>query len=87
VLTQLEDCRAGTQVPPAVAETIRRIDEKFRLLGGTDTLSWSFGVNPCRAHMFFEATKAHRRLTEDELSACGRSLLEAALSATAPPRR
>jgi hypothetical protein len=78
VLADLHQCK-GNDVPVAVGETLRKVDEKFRRLVVSEEDSWNFGVNPCRVQKIRAAEKNKSTVTASELESCEKSLLEMAV--------
>lgn len=75
LLAELQACR-GNEVPPAVAEAMRKVDEQFRRLLLSDEDSWNIGVNPCRVQRIRAAEVSRSTVTRGELESCQKSLLE-----------
>jgi hypothetical protein len=75
VLADLRQCK-GNDVPVAVGETLRKVDEKFRRLVVSEEDSWNFGVNPCRVQKISDAEKNKSTVAALELGNCEKSLLE-----------
>ena len=72
---ELKACQ-GNEVPPAFAETIRKVEERLRRLTASEEDSWNFGVNPCRVQKIGDAETKKGAVTRSELESCPRSLLE-----------
>jgi hypothetical protein len=75
VIEELGHCR-GNEVPPAVGEAMRMVDERFRRLVVSEEDSWSFGVNPCRVQKVRAAEESRSTVTASQLGECQKSLLE-----------
>jgi len=75
ILDDLGRCE-GNRVQVTVAETIRKVDEKFHRLTMSEEDSWNFGVNPCRVQKISDAEKNKSTVTARELGNCEKSLLE-----------
>jgi hypothetical protein len=75
ILADLRECR-GNDVPPAVGETMRKVDEQIRKLVVSEEDSWNFGVNPCRVQKIRVAEESKSTVTSAELASCEKSLLE-----------
>lgn len=75
IYEELRACQ-GNEVPPAIAETIRKVEERLRRLSASEEDSWNFGVNPCRVQKISDAEKRKSTVTPAELETCERSLLE-----------
>jgi hypothetical protein len=80
ILAELRECR-GNDVPVALGETIRKVDEQFRNLVVSEQDSWNFGVNPCRVQKISEAEEHDSTVTESDLAGCEKSLLERTVEA------
>jgi hypothetical protein len=76
ILADLRECR-GNNVPVAVGETMKKLDERLRRLVVSDEDSWNFGVNPCRVQRISAAEREKSRVPE--LESCEKSLLETAV--------
>ena len=70
----------GNEVPPAIAETIRKVEEPLRRLSVSEEDSWNVGVNPCRVQKISDAEKNHSTITALDLERCETSLLERTVS-------
>ena len=75
IVEELGRC-TGNDVPPAVGETLRKVDERFRRLVVSEEDSWNFGVNPCRVQKVRAAEESKTTVTPSELEGCQKSLLE-----------
>jgi len=82
ILAELGHCQ-GNDVPVAVGETIRKVDDQFRRLTVSETDSWNFGVNPCRVQKIRDAERRESAVAASALDGCEKSLLERTLATPA----